>query len=398
MKKTILALLFVLSFVYASLASPLDEAKELFKINEYDKTIMVLEKFIKENPQSADAYFLLSKCYEAKGDFSRSFEASGIYEKLKYTNFNKPTVEKKTITETKTDNSEVKKEEKNSSELVPLDLEYFNSIISKRDSSKEDSNKKFYDIKKIRALLEKIPSSTDELYDFKKKLNFKAKYALVTNEELISGVLEDLFTFQINVDLARYDLSQLKEEDKIKEKNELIKSLFEKYSNSLNELEKLINTPVYPNTDQTSFEYYKYSGNSSENHIKGLEELKKNLFVAIEAENKELGDLKGAILKGQETLASIKSLVTSEMLATKIETLADVDKKNVDNYNQLTNKIKEDKDRIFEIVSEQEILYTAFNNTNATILQINPTYKFTDKPLPSQPKLQEVKEDDSKNK
>jgi hypothetical protein len=398
MKKTILSLLFVLSFSFASSASPLDEAKELFKINEYDKTIVVLEKFVKDNPQSADAYFLLSKCYEAKGDFSKSFSASGMYEKLKYTNFNKDKVEKKVIVESKDDdNSSVNQEEKNSSDPVAIDLDYLNLIISKRDAAKEDANKKFYDVKKITSLLEKIPSSTDELSEFKKKLDFKSKYALITNEELISSARADLSILQINIDIAKYDLSQLKEDTKIKEKNDLIKSLFDKYSLSLQEFEKLVNTPVYPNTDQTSFDYYKYSNNPQETHIKALEELKKNLFAAIEAENKELNDLKVSIFKDQESILNMKS-ITPEKLAAKPETLAEIDKKNVDTYNQLTNTIKENKERLLEIVSEQEILYTAFNNSNATILQINPTYKLTDKPLPSQPKLQELKEDDSKNK
>lgn len=398
MKKTILSVILTFSFTLASYATPLDEARELFKINEYDKVIVVLEKFVKTNPESADAYFILSKCYEAKGDYSKSFEASGIYEKLKYSNLKKEKVEIKPSAEPKTEEIEPKTEEKNSSEIISIDTEYLTQIIAKRDMAKEDSNRKYYDIKKITSLIENIPLSTEELTDFKKKLDFKAKHLIITNEELISNLRADLSMLQINIDLAKYELSQLTEDSKIKEKTESIKALTEKYSNTLNEFEKIINTPVYPNTDQTSFEYYKYANTSQETHIKALEELKKTIYIGIISENKELEDLKLAIIKDQETIASMKTSVTPEMLSAKLETLPEVDKKNVETYNQFLTKIKENKDRIWEIVAEQEVLYSAFNNINATILQINPTYKSTDKPLPIQPKLLEVKEKEDSNK
>ncbi|MEK7433301.1 MAG: hypothetical protein AABZ74_09235 [Cyanobacteriota bacterium] len=400
MKKVALSLLFGLFLSFPSFSNPIDDAEQLYKSGEYNRAIEIIEKILKTDSQNPDLYLLLSKSYEGNFDVDKSIQNFKLYQKykdLKSINNKKkeeeikpsisPEIEKETL-----------KEEKDEFELVSVNNEYIFSVIDKRVLSKEEGNKKFFDAKKIKEIIQKIPLDTDELALLRKKLDFKSKFALNTQEDAISLEKIKLSLNQLDLDIKKYEISQETDDKKIKVKKEEAKNIISSYNKTLALFDELVNTPVFPNTDQTSYDYFRYSESIAERHLVGMEAFRKSIVDGIININNELDGLKLDIVNNEKKISELKSLVSDEMIKSKDNSLTESDKINVSKYNELVKKIDDNKLRIIDIIWEQDILYTANEKIKKTISQIKPDYVFTDDKLPNQTKLEQMKKDNSENK
>ncbi|MFN4150661.1 MAG: hypothetical protein ACK4IX_06935, partial [Candidatus Sericytochromatia bacterium] len=80
---------FFLSAILASLlslssfATPFDDASDLFKKKDYWKSIEILDKVIKDEPENPEPYLLMSKCYESLFQIDKSMFYFQKYDKLR---------------------------------------------------------------------------------------------------------------------------------------------------------------------------------------------------------------------------------------------------------------------------------------------------------------------------
>ncbi|MFN8670531.1 MAG: hypothetical protein U0457_00420 [Candidatus Sericytochromatia bacterium] len=395
MKKIALAFFLTLTFSLSSFSASLQDANKLFKEGKTDEAIKMLQEIVKAEPENLDAYSLLSKIYESRLEIDKALEVNQLYQKYKFLKKKAPVIQSTPTPEATPESTSAPTEEKEEFELIPIDNDFYMNIFSKRDETKEVGNKKYYDLKKIKSVLNNLPLSTDELDDTKKKLDFKSKFGLTTYDDLLILEKINLSLIQIKMDVKKYEILNEKDEAKIKEKKLEAKELVNQYNKELKSFEEVLNTPVYPNTDQTTYDYFRYSESVPERHLQGMDAFKKSILDGILENDKELTNLKATIIESTERISELKEILSDEILKAKESSLTQADKNNVAKYHEYTKKIVDSKARIYEIITmEQDVLYKAYENIKKTISQIKPDYEFKDDKLPPQPKIEEVKKEE----
>lgn len=391
-KYLLLAVSSVLIFSTNALASNLSDGIEMYKSGQYDRAIELLNKAVKEDPENPEPHLWLSKCYEETLQLDKTFPEKKAYDTLKYKQNQKlkAEAEKKAEEDKQKQQLNTSVQENTDNKEVRLNDSFIRDVIAKRNMSEQVRNLKFVDYKTIKKWFSELPDDSESINKLIQQYRLKVRAGLATYKEIISTKKMDLDLLALDIETKNFELSQEKDPELKKLKQNDLDVLNKEYSTSLNDMATLINTPVYENTDPTSYDYYLETGSDPDGYIKELEEKKTDLVTSINDVTSTINELKKSIPAQEKELKTKKSKIDPKLLNTDISLLSENDKNIVTDYNNLTSLVYSNKDKLYRFIIAQNNMIEGYQNINNTIKKIKPDYVFNDPVLPKEEKIQEM--------
>lgn len=380
---TIIASFFSLS----ALATPFEDASDLFKKKDYWKSIEILEKIIKDDPENIDSYLLMSKCYESLFQIDKSMFYFQKYDKLKQQKIKKDKAiqkeQNKEINNTDSSNTDtnVNSNIQSTSKITYINDDFISDIITQR--TEIDKNKKYLNFKEIKKVFSKVPLDTEELQDFNLILQIKENYGLLNYED-------NVLLFKSDADLISFEIDEKTNANDSNLNKELLDKLVLKYNKKLEELKNLLINPITNENNPLSYEKYLELKSNPDDHIKYLENKKRDFITSYLSSTTQIKKLKTSIIADEKDLKKKKESIPDKLLEVSKDDLIDIEKQKVTAYLELKQKIDSDKKILLNFLSEQSILFEAINISNDTIKKINPSYKNNDPKLPAPEVLKQV--------
>lgn len=378
--KTLFLSAIVSSFVtFSAFASPIEDASELYKKKDYWKSIEILDKLIKEQPEDPEPYLLMSKCYEGLFELDKSMFYFKQYDKFR--ELKKKKVENIKPSEAiQNNNSNNTFENVSSNKITYLNDDFISDIITQRGEI--DKNKKYLSFKDIKKIFSKVPLDTEDILDFNLRLQIKDSYGLSNYEDSILLIKSeaDMLSFEID---EKSNLTS--ESDK-----EALSKLISKYNKRLEELKTLLIAPITNELDPLGYDKYIELKADPESHISHLEQKKSSFITSYLSATTQIKKLKTSIIADEKELKKKKENIPDRLLEVSKDDLIDVEKQKVQSYLDLKQKIDSDKKVLLNFLAEQNILFDAIKTSNETIKKIKPSYQNKDPKLPEPEVLKRV--------
>lgn len=371
----------------SSLATPFDDANDLFKKKDYWKSIEILDKVIKDEPENPEPYLLMSKCYESLFQIDKSMFYFQKYDKLRQEKIKKD----KLIQKEKS--KELDNKESNNTDVITdtniqkvnlityINDDFISDIITQR--TEIDKTKKYLNFKEIKKIFSKIPLDTDELQDFNLILQIKENYGLLNYED-------NILLLKSDADLISFEIDEKNNLNENGSNKDLLDKLVLKYNKRLEELKTLLINSITNENSPLSYEKYLELKSNPDEHIKYLETKKSDFITSYLSSTTQIKKLKTSIIADEKDLKKKKESIPDKLLEVSKDDLIDIEKQKVTAYLELKQKIDSDKKILLNFLSEQSILFEAINISNDTIKKIKPSYKNNDPKLPSPEVLKQV--------
>jgi hypothetical protein len=389
MKKRTFFLSVILSslFSLSALAIPLDDASDLFKKKDYWKSIEILDKVIKDEPENPEPYLLMSKCYEALFQLDKSMFYFQKYDKLKQQKIKKDKLiekekNKESVTTEPVENYGQDSTPSQKGILITyINDDFISDIITQR--TELDKNRKYLNFKEIKKIFSKIPLDTEDLEDFNLILQIKENYGLLNYQD-------NVLLLKSDADLISFEIDEKNNSNENGSNKEVLDKLVLKYNKKLEELKNILINPVTNENSPLSYEKYLELKSNPDDHIKYLETKKNDFITSYLSSTEQIKKLKNSIIADEKDLKKKKESIPDKLLEVSKDDLIDIEKQKVIAYLELKQKVDSDKKILLNFLSEQNILFEAINISNDTIKKINPSYKNNDPKLPDPEVLKKV--------